>query len=478
MPTPVSLPPSGEPPPEIAIPIRFEGSAGEPRNLGLTGEGRLVIRPEGPIYVFEGSVRSAFSTRRRALQYRASDIWNVGVAGARVQFQSSRAGGSSAWFIFYCASPEQALAVARMMPSNREPDLAAAADFRRKLWGAQSTTGPARVSVTNVIIGLNILVFVVLAGFFGAGWLEPGSMRPYILYGANNGGATTDGEWWRLLTSMFMHFGVFHIAFNMWAYFQAGHLAERLFGKVNYLLGYLAAGVAGGFASIFWNGDKVWSAGASGAIFGVYGLILGYLVREKRRFPQGVFRPMIRSTIGFAIYNLIFGSVYQGIDNSAHVGGFVMGIVLGLAMALPIDGPERTRQLTPRFLVGALLTVAMVIAGITFTPRFNYHFREELAWSDAITPYLSQEKDIETRFSQVVADYRQGSLTETELGWVSSTCIPFYSQWLDAARALKLTPGLETAKRREKVDRMVAQQLAGCRRFLRLASDRREPGEI
>ena len=476
------MPPSApELPREITIPIRYDDGAGRPKNQGMKGEGHLVIRPAGPTYVFEGSVRAAFSTQRRSLEFKSSDIWNVAVLGSRVQFMPSRSDPrGKGLFVFYCANPEEALLVARMMPANVEPDFAASVNFSRKLWSRQSTGVARWATVTNGIIALNVAVYVVMAGFLGAGWLQPTSLRPYVLYGANNGGATTDGEWWRLLTSMFMHFGLLHIAFNMWAYYQAGHLTERLFGKRLYLLGYLAAGLAGGFASIFWNGDKVWSAGASGAIFGVYGMIMGYLLREKGAFPPGVFKPMIRSTVGFAVYNLVFGSVYQGIDNSAHVGGLVMGVLLGWFMALPLDGPERSRLFPRRLATGLFLTAVLIVAGVSLTPCFDYHFREELAWSDVVTPFIKQEPAFERRFHQDLSDLQSGSLKAGELRWVSETCIPFYERWLDSARALHLTPGLATARRRAKLERMLDEQLAMCRRWVRQAGGQTgaQPPEI
>jgi len=190
-------------------------------------------------------------------------------------------------------------------------------------------------SVTGVIVALNIAVFVLMAGFLGAGWVEVTDMTPYVRYGANNAAVTMHGQWWRLITSMFMHYGVIHLALNMWALLQAGNLVERLQGRVLYALTYLGSGIGGGLLSIAWHGDKIWSAGASGAIFGVYGALLGRTYRDRLALPKAVLQPLMKSTVIFAGYNLLYGMVNPGIDNADHIGGLATGIALGWLTAPP-----------------------------------------------------------------------------------------------------------------------------------------------
>lgn len=93
--------------------------------------------------------------------------------------------------------------------------------------------------------------------------------------------------------AMFRHFGILHLCVNMWALFQCGPLVERLQGRLLYGITYLTSGVGGGLLSLGWHGDKIWTAGASGAIFGIYGALLGHLAKERQAVPKAVFQPLI-----------------------------------------------------------------------------------------------------------------------------------------------------------------------------------------
>ena len=165
---------------------------------------------------------------------------------------------------------------------------------------------------------------------------------------------TTDGEWWRVFTSLFIHFEIIHLAFNMWALATFGPLTERLFGSVNYLLIYLAAGVSGSLASISWRPD-INSAGASGAIFGVLGSLLAAHLRTGETFPSSVLRPLRNSTLIFAGYALLSGLQHEGIDNAAHLGGLAAGFLFGLVMA---RDPSRARVPTHAAIWDALLDLS------------------------------------------------------------------------------------------------------------------------
>jgi rhomboid protease GluP len=144
------------------------------------------------------------------------------------------------------------------------PQAKADAEFGAKLI-AQSPSFP----ITIVLVAINTLVFIATL-IAGAEWLIPvGKMQ--IAWGSNFGPYTTDGEWWRLFTSVFIHFSIAHLVLNMIALVMFGPLVERLYGSVNYLLIYLLAGIAGSLASLSWR-PEINSAGASGAIFGILGL--------------------------------------------------------------------------------------------------------------------------------------------------------------------------------------------------------------
>ena len=175
-----------------------------------------------------------------------------------------------------------------------------------------------RVLVTPALVAINVAVFVTMlamgVGLFG------GRPDELLKFGANFGPLTTGGEWWRLVTCTFVHAGIMHIAFNMWALWDSGYLTERLFGNLWFAAIYLFAGVTGSLASMLWRADAV-SVGASGAIFGVFGALLAYTIRQHGSIPAEMTNRLRISTSIFVTYSLFYGFAASGIDNAAHLGG-------------------------------------------------------------------------------------------------------------------------------------------------------------
>jgi rhomboid protease GluP len=161
-----------------------------------------------------------------------------------------------------------------------------------------------------------------------------------VRWGSNYGPLTTNGQWWRLLTNTFVHFGLLHIAFNMWALYLSGRTVERLLGSTRFVLLYLFAGIAASMTSLLWN-PMVNSAGASGAIFGVFGRMLAFVLNPRNAVPQSVMVEHRNSTLAFAGYSLFYGMVHSGIDNAAHIGGLVAGLAMGFLLARPLTSEAR-----------------------------------------------------------------------------------------------------------------------------------------
>jgi len=212
--------------------------------------------------------------------------------------------------------------------------------------------------VTNAMVIINVAVFVSMM-IGGVSLFDP-TVEDIHSWGGSFGPDTATGGWWRLLTAMFVHIGVLHILFNMWALGSAGQLVERLFGSVRFLFLYVLSGVMGGMASLYANFNIV-SAGASGAIFGVFGGLFGFLIRQKKSIPMVILLNLQKSTLVFVGYNLFFGLVHPGIDNAAHIGGIFGGLLLGVLMSQPLSREERTYEFTG-FL--SALTVAITIIGV------------------------------------------------------------------------------------------------------------------
>jgi rhomboid protease GluP len=186
------------------------------------------------------------------------------------------------------------------------------------------------ITLTQLIFGANIAVFLATALASGSAINISGEVNFH--YGANFGPYTLSGEWWRLLTYMFLHGGAMHIFFNMWCLWDLGRLCESLYGRWTFAGIYLITGVSGGLASIAWN-PRVLSVGASGAIFGLAGALIASFYLGEFSLPRAAISGTLRSLVIFAVFNLGFGQLFGGIDNACHIGGLVSGLILGALIA-------------------------------------------------------------------------------------------------------------------------------------------------
>lgn len=219
--------------------------------------------------------------------------------------------------------------------------------------------------VTPIIIFLNSALFFIMV-LTGVDVFQPEN-ESMLRWGANFRLLTLQGEWWRLLTSCFLHFGIFHLLMNMYALLYVGwHLEVRL-GRAKFVTAYLLTGIISGLASLWWH-DCIISAGASGAIFGMYGIFLSMLATNhpatNSMEPSGR-KKMQWSVIIFVFYNLINGIPNEGIDNAAHVGGLMAGLVFGLAFypALKrLDDKKLERR-----------TIGLLAASVLFTSFIVYY---------------------------------------------------------------------------------------------------------
>jgi len=181
--------------------------------------------------------------------------------------------------------------------------------------------------ITPIIMDLNLIVFILMV-FAGLG-IVSFNAEELLNWGANYRPFTTNHQWWRLLTSVFLHGGLMHIIANMVGLLFVGIFLEPLLGKTKYLIIYLTTGIIASIASIWWDEATI-SVGASGAIFGLYGFFLASIL--VKTFPPDFGKMFLISTLLFIGFNLISG-VFGGIDNAAHIGGLVSGFVIGIIMA-------------------------------------------------------------------------------------------------------------------------------------------------
>jgi len=225
-----------------------------------------------------------------------------------------------------------------------------------------------RFPLTSSLIAINIAVFLLMA-FTGVSAIDP-TPRDIVRWGANYAPFTLQGQAWRLVTSVFLHIGLIHILANMWALWNLGALAELIFGRRFYLPIYLLAGVAGNIGSLAIHHNAP-GAGASGAIFGLAGAMISVLKFAHLPAPRNAMRGTLRSLLWFAVFNLLFGQAVPGIDNAAHIGGFLCGLILGALLSWSRRVDEASRPLVrwaSIVLVAALLVVGFVALKRTYFP--------------------------------------------------------------------------------------------------------------
>jgi rhomboid protease GluP len=230
--------------------------------------------------------------------------------------------------------------------------------------GAPGTAQSSRdsASLTIAIIVLNVAVFGLMV-MMGVSPLNP-SADSVLKWGADYGPLTLDGQWWRLFVSLFLHFGLVHLLFNMVVLANIGRFMETLLGKAAYLILYIVSGVGSEAASL-WSHPSMVSAGASGAIFGLYGGLLAFLLRHRDSISPAALKSLSGGALLFVGYNVVYGLFRPEVDLAAHLGGLVTGFLLGLFLVQPFSqevGAAGGRRNAIAAVLGLVLLVVTVVA--------------------------------------------------------------------------------------------------------------------
>jgi membrane associated rhomboid family serine protease len=213
-------------------------------------------------------------------------------------------------------------------------------------------------TVTYVLIGINVVAFLLM--------LVSGIDETATQWGMFPPSIAIDNEWWRLITSAFLHGGWLHIAFNMYVLYSLGPSLERLLGHSRYLVLYLMAALGGAVCSYAFSDVMTVSVGASGAIFG----LMGALVVAGRKLRYDITQVLVLLAVNFAI-----GFLAPGVDWKAHVGGLIVGAVVAAIFVL---APARIR--VPAQVLG-IVAVLVALAIITMVRTSQI--------MDMITPVVS-----------------------------------------------------------------------------------------
>ncbi|HET7481170.1 MAG TPA: rhomboid family intramembrane serine protease [Rubrobacteraceae bacterium] len=212
----------------------------------------------------------------------------------------------------------------------------------------------SRLPVTFALISACVVVYVGVAYAGSVAEIAPLNVglvnqpSPMLQRGALVPDLVARGEYYRLFTSVFLHSGAIHIGFNMLSLYYLGSFVEESFGRGRFLALYILSGLAGGIAYLYFGGFNTPAVGASGAIFGLLGGVLGYSLRRGTFSWQN---PIVRQLLILTALNLYLGFSIPNISNTAHIGGLVGGAVFGWLTAPTVYARKRLPTLAPVLIV-------------------------------------------------------------------------------------------------------------------------------
>jgi membrane associated rhomboid family serine protease len=245
---------------------------------------------------------------------------------------------------------------------------------------------------TMIFIGINVGVFVLMCL---AGGFAVASVDPMVLLGfgaKQNTLIAEHHEYWRLITSIFIHIGIIHLLLNNYALWIIGQEIERIYGSARFVILYLTTGIVGSVASYVFN-PQATSAGASGSIFGLFGVMAAFAFRYRKEIPEFLSRDIKRRVIPVIFINLIFGFSVRIVDNSAHIGGLLSGIAL--ALVIPYMRPNE--RITPA-VWRTLQVICLAVILISFVDAFRSYDGPRLSVSNLAS---SPGKSVETYFNNM-----------------------------------------------------------------------------
>jgi len=313
-----------------------------------------------------------------------------------------------------------------------EPD-----DAIQPMMPAPWTRGSGNSMVlTQVFFGINIAVFIAMA--FAQGSLSDFTPPALTHWGGNAGWLTLGGDWWRLITCLFVHGGIIHIAFNMWCLWDLGALCESLYGHWTFGAVYLISGLGASVTSLAWHPNGL-SVGASGAIFGLAGALIAAYYLGEFSMPRAAVMGSLKSIVAFVGYNLVFGAMIGQTDNAAHVGGLVTGLVLGALIAKGAPDPGR-----PFRRVAMLLLVLLGVSGGLMALQHSHGY---LIHAQRASQLLAEDKG-----DQAIVELRRVIQERPDFAPAHFVLAQAYLRKLDLVsaetelkRVLELRPGDEEA---------------------------------
>lgn len=292
---------------------------------------------------------------------------------------------------------------------------------------------------TFVFVAVNVFVFLLMH-------LSGGTENYEVLraFGAKYNSLINAGEWWRLVTPVFIHIGWLHLLVNMYSLFMLGPYVERLYGSARFVFFWIVTGIAGVAASylassmggkpgvmgrfLFRGGDGP-SAGASGALFGLVGVLFVFGIKYRHELPEGFKRAFGLGMLPTILINLFIGYTIPFIDNAAHLGGLAAGMLFALFLDYKRPGERGSVAYTWRAL--QIVSLALVVVGFGEVAR---HFDAHAAALDGVRPVGAQQSSSVAAYAEAINAGQAAYHAALAQGDANAANVAL--QQIDAARGL------------------------------------------
>lgn len=293
--------------------------------------------------------------------------------------------------------------------------------------------------VTYLLVAINVAVWFYML-MHGATFTNSPSDK-LLIWGGNAASEVQKGEWWRLITSMFLHGGFSHLLMNMIGLVSIGVTVERIYGHRLFALIYFGSGVIGSALSLNYAAQHVVSVGASGAIFGIAGAMMIGLYQHKDKLPKTIGKQNISGIAVFILFNLVNGLASRGIDNAAHIGGLLGGCLLAYLLPEKFDMAHFARHLKNRAIVGMIVVMIATSGLAAIAPHATFDqgkaVATQQAFSRGMEGFLAAAKIVQ----QDQLSVKAGKMTELEIDAKSrAVYAPMYQKVLQDLSQAYLSP--------------------------------------
>lgn len=315
--------------------------------------------------------------------------------------------------------------------------------------------------LTYLLVAVNVTVW--LFTFLNGANFNNSPADKLIGWGGNAASEVQKGEWWRLLTAMFLHSGFNHLLMNMIGLISIGITVERIYGHRLFTLIYFGSGLIGSALSLNYGAQHVVSVGASGAVFGIAGAMMVGMHQHKDKLPKTIGRQSIGGIAIFIVFNLLNGFADRGIDNAAHVGGLIGGCLLAYLLPERFDLEHFVRNFRRRAIAGIAVVIVATTGLAAIAPRATFDQRKaadgQAAFMRGMDGFFAAAKAIQ----QDQLDVKAGKETERESDDKSRTVYaPMYRKVLvDLSQAsLQPTdPRLPLLQDAKRMSELIAESL-------------------